>query len=75
MIFRNQLIEFNQYAPPTETVFAEPVLIVSAWIMKYYIVDLSPQLADQIPSGPGPHGVRRVRHNPGPADRDLGIED
>ncbi|UWR21827.1 alpha/beta hydrolase [Sulfitobacter sp. S190] len=76
VVMRNRLVELIRYRPTTEKLYPEPILIVPAWIMKYYILDLTAQrslvayLRDQ-----GFEVFILSWVNPGAEDAELSIQD
>lgn len=76
IVYKNHLIELIQYEAQTQKVYKEPILIVPAWIMKYYILDLMPENSMVNWLTRQGHTVFIISwRNPDKEDRNLGIDD
>lgn len=76
VVFRNELFELIRYAPATDEVWREPVVVIPSWLLKYYILDLSPNnslVRYLVQSG---HTVFAISwRNPAAEARDTGLND
>ncbi|AWI77440.1 alpha/beta hydrolase [Parazoarcus communis] len=76
VVFRNNLLEVIHYAPTQPKVHAKPIVIVTPWINKFYILDLVPRksmirfLLDQ-----GMDVFITSWKNPGASMRDCSFDD
>jgi polyhydroxyalkanoate synthase len=43
VVMRNRLVELIHYTPTTAQVHQTPIVIITPWINKYYVLDLTPQ--------------------------------
>jgi polyhydroxyalkanoate synthase len=76
VVFRNQLLEIIHYTPTTEKVREMPVVIITPWINKFYVLDPTPKksmvkyLVDQ-----GFNVFITSWKNPGAEMRDVAFDD
>lgn len=76
VVFRNNLVEVIHYTPSKEKVHAQPLVIITPWINKFYVLDLNPRksmvkyLVDQ-----GYDVYITSWKNPGSEMRDVAFDD
>ena len=76
VVFRNEMLEVIHYQPTTKTVRQLPIVIVTPWINKFYVLDLTPKksmvkyLLDE-----GFSVFITSWRNPGPEMRDTAFDD
>lgn len=76
VIYSNHLIELLHFDAQTPKVYKEPILILPAWIMKYYILDLLPENSLVNWLTQQGHSVFIVSwRNPNSEDRNLGMDE
>ncbi|MGV9878887.1 PHA/PHB synthase family protein [Streptomyces sp. NPDC003006] len=76
VVHRNELMEVIQYEPQTPDVHQVPLLLVPAWVNKYYIYDLSPgRSLTEWAVREGFTVFTVSLRNPGPAQAGLGLDD
>jgi polyhydroxyalkanoate synthase len=76
VVHRGKVCEIIQYQPSTVQVYERPVLLVPPEINKYYVMDLAPKRS--LTEYAVAHGLQFFTiswRNPGPEDRDLGLDD
>ena len=76
VVYRDDLYEVLQYTPTTQQVHERPLILIPPQINKFYVMDLAPHrsLTEYAVS----HGIQFFTvswRNPGPADRDKGLDD
>ncbi|MFE6337686.1 PHA/PHB synthase family protein [Streptomyces sp. NPDC057798] len=76
VVHRDELMEVIQYEPQTDAVHQVPLLLVPAWVNKYYVYDLSPgrSLAEWAVRAGFTVFTVSLR-SPGPGQAGLGLDD
>ncbi|QNM96658.1 PHA/PHB synthase family protein [Chitinimonas koreensis] len=76
VVYRNRLLEVIHYAPATDTVHAMPLVLITPWINKYYILDLAPgkSMVEYL-VGQGFNVFVTSWNNPGADDAGLSFDD
>ena len=76
VVYRNRLVELIRYQPQTAKVHPEPIFMIPSWIMKFYILDLSPHNSMVHYLVSQGHTVYMLSwRNPDAADAELSMDD